>query len=185
MKGWRYQSALYALILLLAGAWPCAADHKPAAAGKPEHPHPAQPPPKPLSPAHEYFPDVVLVNQDGQKMRLYSDLLKGKVVVINSFFTGCEGSCPVVAGTFAKIQEWLGDRLNKDVHLLSVSVDPEADTPAKLKAYADKLRAKPGWHFLTGPKRHVDWALYKLGHYVEAKEEHRNVIIVGNESTGL
>jgi protein SCO1/2 len=128
---------------------------------------------------------VLLVNQDGGAMRLYSDLLKGKVVVMHSLFTQCEGSCPVVVATFARLQQWLGERLGKEVHLLSVSVDPETDTPARLKAYAEQFGAKPGWYFLTGKKSHIDWALYKLGYYVETREEHRNIIIVGNEPTGL
>lgn len=62
------------------------------------------------SQAQKYFTDVVLLNQDGEEMRLYSDLLKGKIVVINSFFTSCTGICPVMAKTFAEIQDWLGDR---------------------------------------------------------------------------
>src|SRR5262245_50280524 len=44
-------------------------------------------------PAHKYFTDVVLVNQNGEQMRLYSDLLKDKVVIINSFFATCQGTC--------------------------------------------------------------------------------------------
>jgi cytochrome oxidase Cu insertion factor (SCO1/SenC/PrrC family) len=138
-----------------------------------------------LSPAHKYFTDVTLVNQDGKQMRLYSDLIKGKIVVINAFFTSCQGSCPVMAATLAKIQDWLGDRLGKDVYLISVSVDPETDTPAKLKEYAERFKAKPGWYFLTGTKQNVNLALHKLGQYVENKEAHLNIMIVGNEPTGL
>jgi protein SCO1/2 len=125
------------------------------------------------------------VSQDGEEMRLYSDLLRDKVVVINAFFTSCKGSCPVVMATFASLQDWLGERLGKQVHLLSVSVDPETDTPAKLKAYAERLKAKPGWYFLTGERRHVERALHKLGQFVEHREDHNDLIIIGNETTGL
>ncbi len=135
--------------------------------------------------AQAYFTDVILMNQDGERMRLYSDLLKGKVVVAHSFFGDCEGSCPVVMGALAKLQTWLGKRLGKEVHLLSMTVDPANDNPAKLKAYAQRLKAKPGWFFLSGAKENVDWALYKLGYYVEQRETHKNVVIVGNEATGL
>ena len=62
---------------------------------------------------------------------------------------------------FAKIQEALGDRLGKDVHLISLTVDPETDTPSRLKEYAEKLGAKPGWHLLTGKKENIDLALSK------------------------
>ncbi|MCI0487542.1 MAG: SCO family protein [Blastocatellia bacterium] len=137
------------------------------------------------SPAQKYFTDVVLINQDGKQMRLYSDLLKGKVVVINAFFTTCQGSCPVMAGNFAAIQDWLGDRLGKDVYLISISVDPLTDTPAKLKEYAERFKAKPGWYLLTGEKENVDKALHKLGQQVEDREQHLNVFIIGNEPTGL
>ena len=146
---------------------------------------PAEPTPADLSPAARYFTDVTLVNQHGEDMRLYSDLLQGKIVVIHSFFSTCQGSCPVILNTVAKLQEHLGDRLGADVHLISISVDPLIDTPAKLKAHAERLQAKPGWYLLTGEKRNVDHALYKLGHYVEAKESHSNIIIIGNEPTGL
>jgi protein SCO1/2 len=135
--------------------------------------------------ARKYFTDVQLVNQDGDTMRLYSDLISGKVVIINSFFATCSGSCPVMAGNFARIQEHLGDRLGKDVRLISISVDPTADTPAKLKEYAARFRARPGWYFLTGKKANVDFALQKLGQFVEDKSDHLNVIIIGNERTGL
>jgi len=187
MNGTRYLSTLLCLTLLfLVGAWPTAAqEHSSAQQQNQPHHHPAQPSPEEISPAQKYFTDVTLINQHGQPMRLYSDLLKGKVVVINAFFTSCQGSCPVMAATFAKIQDWLGDRLGKDVRLISLSVDPVTDTPEKLKAYAERFQAKPGWYLLTGKKENLDWALYKLGQYVENKEDHLNVFIIGNEPTGL
>ena len=127
----------------------------------------------------------MLTNQYGQQMRLYSDLLKGKVVVINVFFTSCQGSCPVMAATFAKLQDRIGERLGKDVLMISISVDPETDTPAKLKEYAERFKAKPGWYLLTGTKENVTLALHKLGQQVENRESHQNLFIIGNEPTGL
>lgn len=158
----------------------------PAAAQDPHagHKMPAAPAATP-SPAQNYFGDIPLVNQDGRPMRLYSDLLKDKIVVIDVIFTTCTGVCPVLSGTFAKFQDRLGDRLGKDVLLLSISVDPVNDTPAKLKEYAARFKARPGWHFLTGSKENVDAALRKLGQYVENKEAHQNLFILGNERTGL
>src|SRR5579864_2927578 len=137
------------------------------------------------SAAHHYFTDVELIDQDGKSRRLYSDLLAGKTVVIDSFFSSCTGSCPAVAATLARLQAALGDRLGRDVVLLSLSVDPETDTPARLKEYAARLGAKPGWYFLTGSRQNVDLALRKLGQYSERKEDHTNLLIVGNERTGL
>ncbi len=137
------------------------------------------------SPAEQYFSDVELINQDGQKMRFYSDVLKDKVVVINTFFTTCTGVCPPINRTLERMQEALGDRLGKDAFLVSMSVDPETDTPSKLKEYSRRFHARPGWIFLTGKKENVDWALYKLGQYVETKDGHTTIIIIGNESKGL
>lgn len=137
------------------------------------------------SPAHKYFTDVVLVNQNGEKMRLYSDLLQGKAVIINSFFGTCQGVCPPMNQRLEKVQEALGDRMGKEVRIISISVDPMIDTPASLKEYAQKFHAKPGWYFLTGDKQNVDYALHKLGLLVADKQDHLNTIIIGNERTGL
>jgi protein SCO1 len=135
--------------------------------------------------AEKYFTDVELINQDGEKVRFYSDVLKGKTVVVNAFFTTCTSVCPPMNRSMEKIQEALGERVGKDVFLVSLTVDPATDTPARLKEYAAKFHAGRGWTFLTGKKENLDWALYKLGQYVEEKESHKTVIIVGNEATGL
>jgi len=137
------------------------------------------------SAAEKYFSDVELINQDGQKMHFYSDVLKNKVVIVNAFFSTCTSVCPPMNRNLEKIQDALGDRLGKDVFLISISVDPENDTPTRLKEYSRRFHARPGWMFLTGKKENVDWALYKLGQYVETKDDHSTVIIIGNEPKGL
>jgi protein SCO1/2 len=137
------------------------------------------------TPTQKYFTDVVLVNQNGEKMRLYSDLLKDKVVIINCFFATCQGSCLPMSRNLKKIQEALGERVGKDVRIISISVDPLIDTPAKLKEYANNLNARPGWFFLTGEKQNVDFALNKLGQQVSDKNDHTNIFIIGNERSGL
>lgn len=137
------------------------------------------------SPAGRYFTDVVLVDQNGRQKRLYSDLIRGRIVVLNAFFATCTGSCPVMAANMAKLQTALGDRVGKDVYLLSFSVDPEHDTPSILKDYAERFKAKPGWFFLTGSKENVDIALLKLGLRTELRENHVNLFTIGNEPTGL
>jgi protein SCO1/2 len=137
------------------------------------------------SPAHKYFTDTTLIDQDGRERKFYSDLLDGKIVVINSFFTSCKDSCPVMNATFARIQDWLGDRLGKDAFLISITVDPATDTPDALKQYAQRFKARPGWSFLTGRPDNVEFVLRKLGQYVGAKEDHMNIFIIGNERTGL
>ena len=143
------------------------------------------PPATAQSPARNYFGDIRLVNQDGQEMRLYSDLIQNKTVVIDVMFTACTGACPIMSSTFARLQDRLGERLGKDVHLISISVDPVNDTPARLKEFAARFKARPGWFFLTGPRENVETALRKLGQYVENPEAHQALFLIGNDRTGL
>ena len=135
--------------------------------------------------AHNYFTDVELIDQDGKPHRLYSDLLAGRTVVVDVFFSECTGSCPMVGAALAKLQAGLGERMGRDVYLLSISVDPTTDTPARLKEYAARFKAGPGWFFLTGKPENVELALRKLGQYVEKRDAHSNILLVGNEKTGL
>jgi len=144
--------------------------------------HAQQPDP---STAQKYFTDTILIDQNGEKMRFYSDLLKGKTVIIDSFFATCQGSCLPMNRNLEKVQEALGDRLGKDAVIISISVDPTVDTPTALKAYSKKLNARPGWYFLTGNKENIEFVLKKLGQYVDDKQDHLNIFIIGNERTGL
>jgi protein SCO1 len=130
-----------------------------------------------------YFTDVALVNQHGEKLRFYSDLLMGKVVVINSFYTSCTDSCPLIMGSLARLQEALGDRFGRDVSFVSLSSDPVHDTPPRLKEYAKRFQARPGWNLLTGTRENVLFALAKIGQRVTSKDDHLNLLILGNERT--
>jgi protein SCO1/2 len=150
----------------------------------------AQTPAKPtraeeISAAEKYFTNTELLTQNGKTVRFYTDVLKGKVVVINCFFATCPGSCIPMNRNFEKIQALLGDKLGKEVFLVSITVDPEIDTPAVLKKYATTLNARPGWIFLTGQKTNVDLVQKKLGQYVVDKNSHQNILIIGNVRTGL
>lgn len=181
------KSILFATLLALALAGVAAAQEPPA---KPATPNPTQTPPSTgaqsaASSAEKYFTDVMLVNQDGEKMRFYSDLLQGKTVIINTFFATCQGSCLPITRNLEKVQEALGDRLGKDARIISISVDPAVDTPAELKAFGKKFHARPGWYFLTGPQENVEFVLKKIGQFVTEKQDHYNIIIIGNERTGL
>lgn len=135
--------------------------------------------------ARRYFTDVELVNQYGEPMRLYSDLLQGKVVVINTIFTDCTGICPLMSKSLERIQERLGERLGEDVHFLSITVDPESDSPEAMRQFAETFDARRGWYFLTGEPEKVAFALRKLGQYVEDPETHQGIMIMGNDRTGL
>jgi len=175
----------FILLILLAAVFTTAQAQKPAPPAEPhDHSHMSNTA-ESSSPAQKYFTDVELINQDGKKVHFYSDVLKGKTVIVNAFFTSCTSVCPPMNRNMEKIQEALGDRVGRDVFLVSMTVDPETDTPARMKEYAKKFHAGPGWLFLTGKKENLDWALYKLGQYVETKDDHTTVLIIGNEPTGL
>ena len=94
-------------------------------------------------------PDVTLVDQNGAKVKLRSLLSSKKVVMIDFIFTTCTTICPVLSAGFSNFQKRIGPD-SKDVHLVSISIDPENDTPKKMKAYLQRYKAKPGWDFLTG-----------------------------------
>jgi protein SCO1/2 len=135
--------------------------------------------------ARRYFTDTVLVDPDGREVRFYSDLVAGKTVVIHSMFTECTGSCPVMAQKYQAIQRHLGDRIGRDVELIAITVDPETDTPARLKEHGAKFGAGPGWHLLTGRPENVELVLGRLGQWVEDRDAHETIFLVGNDRTGL
>jgi protein SCO1/2 len=167
------RAALTLSALLLAAVFPAAGQDAPAAN-------------KASSGAETYFGSLpTLLDQDGHPVHLYADLMKGRVVVIDAMFTSCQGACPVMSRNFEKIQDWLGERLGKEVNLISISVDPETDTPAKLKAYGTRFNARPGWTFLTGPKADVTQVLQKLGQRAAKPDDHMNLFLVGNVDTEL
>lgn len=132
-----------------------------------------------------YFTNTVLVNQYGEEMKFYEDLLWDKIVVINPFFAECPGSCPVMHSRMKEIQAHFGDRIGKDIHLISITVDPETDRPEKLLDYAKQFDAGRGWYFLSGEKENVEFILQKIGKKVSAREEHDTIFLIGNLPTKL
>ena len=187
----------HALLALLLAACRDPASPPPVAAAPTSAPVvlPAPPPSSPslspsdgaeeASPAERYFGNAELVDQSGARHRFFVDLLKGHVVVINSFFSSCTGSCPVMAGTLAKLQQHLGDRLGREVVILSVSVDPVHDTPERLKEWAGHYSARPGWYLLGGDPAQVKAVLGRLGQAVQAPDDHSPIMLIGNVPTGL
>lgn len=175
-----YTWAMLTLVLLTAGSIRA---QEPTPPQQPVAPKTAEKPQE--NNAQRYFTDTVLINQNGERMRFYTDLMKDKTVIIDTFFATCQASCLPMNRNLAQIQEGLGDRLGKDVNILSISVDPGVDTPTLLKAYARKLNAKQGWYFLTGDKESIELILKKLGQFVDDKNDHLNIFLIGNDRTGL
>jgi protein SCO1/2 len=110
-----------------------------------------------------YLPNVVLRTQDDKPVRFYDDLVKDKIVTINFFYATCDEICPLVMGNLAKVQRLFGDRVGRDIFMNSISLRPEQDNPAALKAYAEKHGAKPGWNLLTGSPGDVELLRRSLG----------------------
>src|SRR5215208_2688366 len=94
-------------------------------------------------------PALTLTRQDGAPLSLID--LRGKVVLLTFIYTSCTDTCPLLTGKLASLQERLGPDFGSHVHFLSITVDPERDTPDVLRAYGQRFRADPaGWAFLTG-----------------------------------
>jgi protein SCO1/2 len=94
-------------------------------------------------------PDVKLVRDDGKTVALPAELDDGRPVILNFIYTSCTTICPVSSQVFEQFQERLGTK-HEPVHLVSISIDPEQDTPARLRAYAKQFNAAPGWNHYTG-----------------------------------
>ena len=131
------------------------------------------------------IPDVDVLDQDGNRLRFYSDLVKGKTIAINFIFTNCTTICPPLAATFQRVQKQMGDKVGKDVHFISISVDPVTDTPERLKAWGAKFKAGPGWTFVTSTREDMDKLLNALGASVSRREDHTPALIIGNDLNGV
>jgi protein SCO1/2 len=128
--------------------------------------------------------DRPLLTQDGKQVSFASDVIQDHIVVMNFVYTTCTTVCPVLSAVFKQVQNRLGDRLGDEILLVSVSVDPGRDTPRRLKAYADRQQARPGWVWLTGEKIAVDQVLDGLGAYTPDFEDHPSMVLVGDARTG-
>jgi protein SCO1/2 len=135
-----------------------------------------------------YFPNVALTTHDGKTVRLYDDLLKGKSVAMTVMYTDCKDACPLETANLVQLQRLLGERVGKDIFFYSVSIDPERDTPAVLKNYAEKFGVGPGWLFLTGKPEDISLVVKKLGLTrsadLNARDGHSPFLVIGNEPKG-
>jgi len=110
---------------------------------------------------HEFFTDVTLTDQNGQKVSLAS--LKGKPALVDFIYTTCPGPCLVLTSRMKAIADQLGPQASSKVSFISITVDPEHDTPAGLRAYAKEQGAdRAGWIFLTGSPADVERAMGAL-----------------------
>ncbi len=135
--------------------------------------------------ARAYFTDTALVDQDGEPRRFYDEVLRDRTVLMSFVFTTCLDACPLIVKKLNAVRAELGERFGREVRFVSLSVDPEQDTPAALREFARKQGAlHEGWTFLTGEKGDVKTVLGRLGQFVEDPSDHFTGFIAANVRTG-
>lgn len=117
------------------------------------------------------IPDINLINQDREEVNLREFLNSGKPVFLDFIFGTCTTICPVLSAGFSNMQRKLGPEVDK-VHFVSISIDPEYDTPEVMRQYLDRYRGKPGWNYFTGTRKDIDAAMYAFDAYVPNKMSH-------------
>jgi protein SCO1/2 len=122
-------------------------------------------------------PDVTLINQDGQPIKLKALLNSDKPVLLDFIYGTCTTICPVLSIGFSYFQKKLGPEAG-DVQLVSVSIDPDNDTPETMKEYLKRYNAQPGWDFLTGNRGDILQVMKAFDAYVINKMDHRPLTIL-------
>ncbi|MEW6129282.1 MAG: SCO family protein [Acidobacteriota bacterium] len=125
------------------------------------------------------IPDVEVIDQDGKTWHFFSDLILNEQVAINFIYTTCEALCPMQAKTFSNIQAELENQPS-NLKLISISIDPENDSPEKLKNWASQFNAKPGWTFLTGKKSEIEKLLKAMIGDSTGFKQHASIMFIGN-----
>jgi len=133
--------------------------------------------------ARSYFTNLELINQDGETVRFFDDVLKDKVVVINFIFTNCEGACPLITQKLTLVRDRMEGQIGDPLRFVSLSLDPARDTPAALKEFARTHHADhDGWVFLTGKPENLDSIIKRLGQFTDDVEAHSTMMLAGNVS---
>jgi len=128
-------------------------------------------------------PDVTLVNQDGTRVKLKTLLDTGEPVILDFIFGTCTTICPVLSAGYANLQLKLPDQAKK-VHLISITIDPENDTPKVMRDYLKRYRAKPGWDFYTGKREDIDKVMIAFNAYIPNKMLHYPLTLLREPKTG-
>jgi protein SCO1 len=129
------------------------------------------------------IPDVALTDQDGHQVHFMSDVLQKRTALISFIYTSCKTTCPLVGATVAKVAEQIEHDV-PNAAIVSISVDPEYDTPARLSAWRHEYGEIPQWTLLTGSKREIERLLRSLGAYSPSLEDHADVLLIGSGREG-
>ena len=129
------------------------------------------------------IPDVVLLNQDGNKVKFKNYLETDKLVMLNFIYGTCTTICPVLSVSFVNLQQKIGSDIQK-VRLVSISIDPENDTPRVMKEYLKRYRAKLGWDFFTGRREDIDKVMRAFNAYIPNKMSHYPLTLIRSPADG-
>jgi protein SCO1 len=135
-----------------------------------------------------YFPNTIVQTHDGRKLRFYDDVVRGKVVVFNMMYSVCTGICPGNTANLLQVQQALGNRLGRDIFMVSMTLQPAFDTPKALQDYVKSYGIQPGWTFLTGEPSEMDVIRRKLGFFNDDPKidsdlaNHTGMVRIGNET---
>jgi len=161
----RYEKLVLS-VLLLALAFPCQASTR----------------------DRDYFTDLPLINQQGEEVHFYSDLLQDRIVLITGFFMDCPNICPIQLKVLSDLQSLLlkdyPEQYGREIQLISLTLDPRHDTPERVGKFAAGFSKGSGWTFLTGKPENIDWVNHKLGQYTEDIDRHKAFYLIGNLKTG-
>jgi protein SCO1 len=136
-----------------------------------------------VSMASYAVPDVELIDESGKPVALRTLLAADQPVALNFIFTTCTTICPVMSATFAQMRRELGPEADR-IRLVSITIDPEHDTPAVLSRYAEHFGAPPGWSFLTGSPGDVEHVLRNFDAWTGSKTSHRPVTLLHRQGGG-
>lgn len=129
--------------------------------------------------------DLELVDERGEAVHFVSGALADQIVAIDFVYTTCTTVCPVLSSIFSEVQSKLGSRLEGDVRMISISIDPVRDTPRRLAAYADAFDTGADWLWLTGEKTGIDRVLAGLGAYTADIVDHPPMFVIGDARRGV
>lgn len=138
-------------------------------------------------PRAHYFPNSIVQTHDGRSLRFYDDVVNGRVVLFNMMYAVCTGICPGNTANLRAVQQALGDRIGRDVFMVSMTLQPQFDTPEVLRDYVKSYSIKPGWLFLTGKPADMDVIRRKLGFFNDDPRldgdlaNHTGMLRLGNE----
>jgi protein SCO1 len=134
-----------------------------------------------VSVREDLIQDLQLIDETGQQRQVYQDLVKDRIVVLNFIFTTCSTICMPMGAMYSSLQSEFGDR---PIRLISISIDPERDTPSRLSAWKNKFRGGPNWTLLTGSKRDIDALGKRLGVYASDRLNHVPTLVLIDDLRG-